>query len=215
MPPPLAAVQALHAFTTCMASCVPSGTQSCQVCPVPLLCVTGVHATVPPVPDAPPVDGEPSAPPEPDEPPADTPPDEPPDDEAPEPPDGEPPADEPPERPVEPDEPPDDELPPDPDEPPLPPLPEPELPPVASGAMASTEASTALLPLIVQSLNNAGQPASAKGTVSTTGSQARIQNLPAIPADAGPNHKCAPALLAFGAVSQSTAPPATPSAPTT
>ena len=78
---------------------------------------------------------------------------------------------EPGEPPDEPGEPPDDELPDDepsldPDDPLLPPLPEPELSRTAPGPVASTEASTAVLPLIVQSLCSAGQPVSTKGSTS-------------------------------------------------
>ncbi len=74
------------------------------------------------------------------------------------------------------------EAPPLPLAPPLPIEPS-DTPPV----LASTEASPAPLPLIFQSLSSAGHPVSAKDTVSTTGSHVRIQNLPAIPANAGPS----------------------------
>ncbi len=110
----------------------------------------------------------------------------------------------------------DDEPPLGPDKPPLSPLPDPELPP-AAGPVASIEASNAPVSgAMLQSESTAGHPASAKGTVSTTGNHTRIQNLPAIPADPGPTHTRAVVVLdAFGAVSQSVAPPATPSKPTT
>jgi hypothetical protein len=110
-------------------------------------------------------------PPDPDDPPDDAPPVPPPvappvplgaapPDEAPAvPPEGEPPDGDPPEA-DEPDEPP---RPPDPDEPPVP-----RSPPAG-------EASTESLSLSVQSLSSAGQPPSARGSVSTTGSHKSVR----------------------------------------
>jgi len=63
------------------------------------------------------------------------------------------------------------------DEPELFPLPEPEPPPVASGLGTSADASTAPLPLIVQSLSSAGHPPSKMGKTNTAAGWARMQGV--------------------------------------